>query len=133
MGLPAPEFLMWAEWTTPQCVVIAKTEFFHISAPLWLDSLYLRRRPALYFPYSFIRTFSSSVDTDKIAGLYATNITVQDNGARNSSVLDASFDSRALFEGEFHSVILLWNSCKQTLSLARLELLSHTLRDTFCL
>ena len=91
LGLPGPEFSH--EWDSPTCVIISRTEIFHVVAPLWLDSLYLRRRPAAYFPFSFIYNAGDA------ATLYATNITVQDNGPLNSTAVLCDDGAQALCAG----------------------------------
>ena len=91
LGLPGPEFSH--EWDSPTCVIISRTDIFHVVAPLWLDSLYLRRRPAAYFPFSFIYNAGDA------ATLYATNITVQDNGPLNSTAVLCDDGAQALCAG----------------------------------
>lgn len=69
LGLPGPEL----QWKAPQCIVISRTDFLHIDNILWIDSLYLRRRPSAWYPFRFISTHAG-------AALYAINMMLQCSG-----------------------------------------------------
>lgn len=87
-------------WDLPKCLIISRTDFFIVIAPIWIDSLYLRRRPAAYYPFTFIYS------TGAAAALYATNVTVQDNGPNNSTVIWSGESSQAVFAGaDSHPII----------------------------
>eukprot|EP00892_Ulva_mutabilis_P005772 jgi/Ulvmu1/3567/UM167_0001.1 len=87
-GLPAPDFL----WTAPQCVIVSDHNFFVAYNPLWLDALHLRRRPSTWYLFHFL-------DTKADATLYGTGLTIQGNGALNTSVLYGDQGSQAIFQG----------------------------------
>ena len=65
---------------------------FDAYEPLWLDALYLRRRPSTWGLFFFIQTTWN-------AELYATRLTFQGNGGRNTSVYEGRQGSKAIYTG----------------------------------
>ena len=60
--------------------------------PLWLDALYLRRRPSTWHLFHFI-------DLKRNAELFATRLTIQGNGGLNTSVHYGDSGSKAIYQG----------------------------------
>ena len=67
-------------------------KIFDANHPLWLDALYLRRRPSTWLPFFFI-------DARWNAELYATRVTIQGNGGLNTSVHNGDHGSKAIYQG----------------------------------
>ena len=101
LGLPGPEI----QWKAPQCLIIGRMDILYVDKNLWIDSLYLRRRPSFWFPFYFIRAFEDAV-------VYTTNSMLQGNGPFNSSVFKGEPGSRALFHGAMRSLLRPSPACR---------------------
>lgn len=101
--LPPPEWL----WEAPQCLIVSDGNIFTVDEPLWLDALYLRRRPSTWPLFPFI-------NVERNAELYATGLTIQGNGGLNTSVHYGVEGSKAIYQGAPAALLALTRACTFT-------------------
>ena len=75
-------------------------DIFIAYKPLWLDALYLRRRPSTWHPFFFIQV-------KRDAELYATRLTIQGNGGLNTSVHRGNTGTGAIYQGTLLTLPIL--------------------------
>ena len=74
LGLTGPELA----WEFPQCVLITDHTPLFIVSKIWLDALYIRAKPSLYYPYHSLCARESSE-------VYGTRLTLQGAGDWNTT------------------------------------------------
>ena len=89
-GLPDTDF---EQWTLPQCAIVNDHSMLNVEHPLWLDALYFRFLPSVYY-------LTVGIRVDKGGEMYATRLAMQgmDSG-QNCSAIEVNAESKAYVTG----------------------------------